>query len=222
MDNFIILTVSCILKYKANWLTKKAGKNLLSRDLFAFFSLLSGRSCLPRPFSKRWLSLSQTAAANKSSGNAAALEEALLSGHSEEPNSETDLPLQLRTARQNALQTTYTFITFQPNISLDPQLFQFRVPEGFRKHLWLLPRDQFARSISNAWSVRMSPVSGRLSGMIPASRQVITSNLGGYFYGHENQQEPAECLGLPPVIHCLYSPGRLFSCSPGEREATAD
>lgn len=47
-------------------------------------------------------------------------------------DSGTDLPLQLRTARQNALQTTYTFSAFEPNISLDPQIFQFHVPEGFR------------------------------------------------------------------------------------------
>lgn len=45
---------------------------------------------------------------------------------------ETNLPLQLQTAVQNALQTTYTFIEFHPNIQIDPKVFQYEVPEGFK------------------------------------------------------------------------------------------
>ncbi len=45
---------------------------------------------------------------------------------------ESNLPIQLQTAMQNALQTTYTFVNFEPNIEIDPQLFAYRVPEGYR------------------------------------------------------------------------------------------
>lgn len=44
----------------------------------------------------------------------------------------TDLPLRLRTAMINALQTEYTFVAFEENAAIDPAIFQFRVPEGYR------------------------------------------------------------------------------------------
>ncbi|KUO65585.1 MAG: hypothetical protein APF84_14790 [Gracilibacter sp. BRH_c7a] len=47
-------------------------------------------------------------------------------------DAETDLPLQLQTAVQNALQTTYTFVSFEPNVQIDSQIFNLNVPEGFK------------------------------------------------------------------------------------------
>lgn len=44
----------------------------------------------------------------------------------------TNLPLQLQTAMQNGLQTTYTYTAFEPNIKLDPGIFTFRLPEGYQ------------------------------------------------------------------------------------------
>ncbi len=43
---------------------------------------------------------------------------------------ETDLPLRLRTAMQNGIQTTYTYTEFEANAPMDDELFAFRVPEG--------------------------------------------------------------------------------------------
>lgn len=45
---------------------------------------------------------------------------------------ETNLPLQLQTAMQNALQTTYTFASFEANAQIDPVIFDYRVPPGFK------------------------------------------------------------------------------------------
>ena len=45
---------------------------------------------------------------------------------------ETKLPLQLKTAMINALQTTYTFISFESNVSFEPTLFTFQVPAGYQ------------------------------------------------------------------------------------------
>jgi len=45
---------------------------------------------------------------------------------------ETNLPIQLQTAMQKALQTTYTFVSFEPNIGISPEIFAYRVPEGYR------------------------------------------------------------------------------------------
>ncbi|MDD2234125.1 MAG: sigma-E factor regulatory protein RseB domain-containing protein [Desulfitobacteriaceae bacterium] len=45
---------------------------------------------------------------------------------------ETNLPVQLQTAMQNALQTTYTFSSFEPNTQLEPQIFAYQVPEGYK------------------------------------------------------------------------------------------
>lgn len=45
---------------------------------------------------------------------------------------ETNLPIQLQTAMQNALQTTYTFESFAPNTEINPQLFVYQVPEGYQ------------------------------------------------------------------------------------------
>ncbi|MEL7567016.1 MAG: sigma-E factor regulatory protein RseB domain-containing protein, partial [Dehalobacterium sp.] len=46
-------------------------------------------------------------------------------------DTETNLPVQLQTAMQNALQTTYTFVSFEPNMPLDAQIFAYQVPEGY-------------------------------------------------------------------------------------------
>ena len=45
---------------------------------------------------------------------------------------ESNLPLQLQSAMQNALQTTYTFISFESNIGIDPGIFTYRPPEGYQ------------------------------------------------------------------------------------------
>ncbi|HEX6989344.1 MAG TPA: sigma-E factor regulatory protein RseB domain-containing protein [Bacillota bacterium] len=46
-------------------------------------------------------------------------------------DAESGLPLRLQTAMQNALQTTYTFVTFEANAAVDPDLFELAVPDGF-------------------------------------------------------------------------------------------
>ncbi|MGI5910974.1 MAG: LolA family protein [Syntrophomonadaceae bacterium] len=45
---------------------------------------------------------------------------------------ETNLPVQLQTAMQKALQTTYTFVSFEPNVEFDPKTFTFQIPEGYK------------------------------------------------------------------------------------------
>lgn len=47
-------------------------------------------------------------------------------------DAETNLPIQLQTAMQNALQTTYTFTSFEPNTQLDPHIFAYQQPEGYK------------------------------------------------------------------------------------------
>ena len=47
-------------------------------------------------------------------------------------DTETNLPIQLQTAMQNALQTTYTFVSFEPNTEINPQRFAYQVPEGYQ------------------------------------------------------------------------------------------
>lgn len=47
-------------------------------------------------------------------------------------DTETSLPVQLQTAMQNALQTTYTFISFTPNTAIDPQIFAYQPPAGYQ------------------------------------------------------------------------------------------
>jgi outer membrane lipoprotein-sorting protein len=47
-------------------------------------------------------------------------------------DTETNLPIQLQTAMQNALQTTYTFVSFKPNTEINPQVFAYQVPEGYQ------------------------------------------------------------------------------------------
>ncbi len=44
---------------------------------------------------------------------------------------ETDLPLQLRTAVQNGIQTTYTYTEFDANRSVSAGDFPYSVPEGY-------------------------------------------------------------------------------------------
>jgi len=46
-------------------------------------------------------------------------------------DTETNLPIQLETAMQKALQTTYTFVDFEPNVRLSPEIFAYSVPEGY-------------------------------------------------------------------------------------------
>jgi outer membrane lipoprotein-sorting protein len=45
---------------------------------------------------------------------------------------ETNLPVQLQTAMQNALQTTYTFVSFEPNAQIDTAIFTYQLPEGYQ------------------------------------------------------------------------------------------
>ncbi|WP_151192007.1 LolA family protein [Desulfotomaculum copahuensis] len=47
-------------------------------------------------------------------------------------DNQTSLPIQLQTAMQNALQTTYTFVSFEPDTRIDPQIFAYRLPEGYK------------------------------------------------------------------------------------------
>lgn len=47
-------------------------------------------------------------------------------------DTESNLPIQLQTAMQNALQTTYTFVSFEPNTEINPQIFAYQVPEGYK------------------------------------------------------------------------------------------
>jgi outer membrane lipoprotein-sorting protein len=44
---------------------------------------------------------------------------------------ETNLPIQLQTAMQNGLQTTYTYVQFEPNTDIDPGIFTYQVPSGY-------------------------------------------------------------------------------------------
>ena len=46
-------------------------------------------------------------------------------------DTETNLPIQLETAMQKALQTTYTFVSFEPNTKIPPEIFAYQVPEGY-------------------------------------------------------------------------------------------
>lgn len=46
-------------------------------------------------------------------------------------DTETNLPVQLETAMQKALQTTYTFVSFEANTEVDPKIFAYQVPAGF-------------------------------------------------------------------------------------------
>ncbi|NLZ54049.1 MAG: hypothetical protein GX892_13070, partial [Thermoanaerobacteraceae bacterium] len=46
-------------------------------------------------------------------------------------DTETNLPIQLETAMQKALQTTYTFVSFEPNTKISNQIFAYQVPEGY-------------------------------------------------------------------------------------------
>jgi len=47
-------------------------------------------------------------------------------------DAETNLPLQLRTAMVKSLQTTYTYTVFTPNTTIEPAVFAYQVPEGYR------------------------------------------------------------------------------------------
>jgi outer membrane lipoprotein-sorting protein len=44
---------------------------------------------------------------------------------------ETNLPVQLKTAMINALETVYTFTSLNVNGTVDPSLYEYRVPDGF-------------------------------------------------------------------------------------------
>lgn len=45
---------------------------------------------------------------------------------------ETNLPIRLQTAMQNALQTTYTFISFEPNVKIESGMFAYQPPAGYK------------------------------------------------------------------------------------------
>jgi outer membrane lipoprotein-sorting protein len=45
---------------------------------------------------------------------------------------ETNLPIQLQTPMQNALQTTYTFVNFEPNARIKAESFAYRPPKGYK------------------------------------------------------------------------------------------
>jgi len=44
----------------------------------------------------------------------------------------TNLPVQLQTPMENALQTTYTFVSFEPNIQINPGIFTYQIPAGYQ------------------------------------------------------------------------------------------
>ena len=45
---------------------------------------------------------------------------------------ETNLPIQLQTPMENALQTTYTFVSFEPNVKIEAEIFAYQPPEGYQ------------------------------------------------------------------------------------------
>ncbi|QIA27736.1 hypothetical protein DYI95_009630 [Thermaerobacter sp. PB12/4term] len=47
-------------------------------------------------------------------------------------DAESHLPLRLRTAMQNGIQTETTFVRFEANVAVDPSRFRFHVPAGYR------------------------------------------------------------------------------------------
>ncbi|MEA4926894.1 MAG: sigma-E factor regulatory protein RseB domain-containing protein [Syntrophomonadaceae bacterium] len=47
-------------------------------------------------------------------------------------DTQTNLPVQLQMAMQNALQTTYTFTSLETNIEIDPNLFAYEPPAGYQ------------------------------------------------------------------------------------------
>ncbi|HZD59339.1 MAG TPA: sigma-E factor regulatory protein RseB domain-containing protein, partial [Anaerolineae bacterium] len=47
-------------------------------------------------------------------------------------DAQTNLPLQLQTAMQNSLQTTYTFVSFEPDTQIDPKIFSYQPPDGYK------------------------------------------------------------------------------------------
>jgi outer membrane lipoprotein-sorting protein len=72
-------------------------------------------------------------------------------------DTETNLPIQLQTAMQNALQTTFTFVSFEPNVSMDPQLFAYQPPEGYQ----VVEKDpgQLVASVEEAAAIsRLTPL----------------------------------------------------------------
>jgi outer membrane lipoprotein-sorting protein len=46
-------------------------------------------------------------------------------------DTETHLPIQLQTAMQKSIQTTYTFVTLETNIQVPDSLFNFNLPQGY-------------------------------------------------------------------------------------------
>jgi len=47
-------------------------------------------------------------------------------------DTDTNLPIQLQTAMQKSLQTTYTFVSFEPNTEISQDIFAYQVPEGYK------------------------------------------------------------------------------------------
>ncbi len=47
-------------------------------------------------------------------------------------DAETNLPVQLQTAMQKAVQTTYTFVSFEPNTQIPASVFTYNPPQGYK------------------------------------------------------------------------------------------
>lgn len=46
-------------------------------------------------------------------------------------DTETRLPVQLETPMQNGMRTFYTFVSFEPNVAIEPETFVYEVPDGY-------------------------------------------------------------------------------------------
>ncbi|OPX91732.1 MAG: hypothetical protein A4E52_00378 [Pelotomaculum sp. PtaB.Bin013] len=70
---------------------------------------------------------------------------------------ETNLPVQLQTAMQNALRSTSTFVSFEPNTQISPGIFTCQPPEGYK----VVEEDpgQLAATVEEAAAIsRLSPL----------------------------------------------------------------
>lgn len=73
---------------------------------------------------------------------------------------ETNLPVKLQTAMQNSLQTTYTFVKFQPNIEIEGELFAYQPPAGYK--ITADDPGQLAASLTEAAAIsQLSPLCPR-------------------------------------------------------------
>lgn len=70
-------------------------------------------------------------------------------------DTETQLPVQLQTAMQKSIQTTYTFVTLETNIEIPETTFSYNLPEGY-KLVDQIP-DELVDSLTSATSVSGLP-----------------------------------------------------------------